>query len=203
MVCAITLAAGRSRRMGRPKLVLPVAGSTVIARVVDAFLGASVDMILVVIRANDVPVRAALAGRPVLFVENRVRSGDMLSSVRCGLRALPAAADTVVVSPGDHPLLEASLIRQMLSAFRASGCGILVPVHQGRRGHPLVFSARFREELLTSHDGTGLRGLLQSHPAEIVDWATPDAAVLRDLDTPEDYRSVCPGRAISDRGGSK
>ena len=188
MICAIVLAAGRSQRMGTQKLVLPFAGSTVVARVVDAFLGASVDTVVVVIRADDAQVRAALAGRRSIFVENPDLAGDMLSSVRCGLRALPAAAETVLVAPGDQPSLEPGLIRQLLAAFRASGRGILVPVHQGRRGHPLVFSARFREELLTSHDGTGLRGLLQSHPAEIVEWPTLDAAVLEDLDTPEDHQ---------------
>jgi len=190
MICAIVLAAGRSRRMGAQKLVLPFAGSTVVARVVDAFLGASVDTVVVVIRADDTQIRAALAGRRLVFVENPDQAGDMLSSVRCGLRALPAAAETVVVAPGDQPSLEPGLIRQMLSAFRASGRGILVPVHEGRRGHPLVFAARCREELLTLHDGTGLRGLLQSHPAEIIEWPTPEAAVLEDLDTPEDYQRL-------------
>jgi molybdenum cofactor cytidylyltransferase len=190
MICAIVLAAGRSRRMGAQKLVLPFAGSTVVARVVDAFLGASVDTVVVVIRADDTQIRAALAGRRLVFVENPDGTGDMLSSVRCGLRALPSAAETVVVAPGDQPSLEPGLIRQMLSAFRACGRGILVPVHQGRRGHPLVFGARFREELLTSHEGTGLRGLLQSHPAEIIEWPTPEAAVLEDLDTPKDYQRL-------------
>ena len=244
MICAIVLAAGRSQRMGTQKLVLPFAGSTVVARVVDAFLGAPVDTVVVVIRADDAQVRAALTDRCLLFVENPDPAGDMLSSVRCGLRALPvnclltpslspsdgervsglsavarrakaegrvrgmqsgawsrgapirsaskppSAASTIVVAPGDQPSLTPSLIRQMLAAFHTSGRGILVPVHQGRRGHPLVFTARFREELLTAYDGTGLRGLLQSHFAEIVEWPTPDGAVLEDLDTPEDYQRL-------------
>ena len=190
MICAIVLAAGRSQRMGTQKLVLPFAGSTVVARVVAAFLGAPVDRVVVVIRADDAQVRAALAGCRVVFVENPDLAGDMLSSARCGLRALPPLAETVVVAPGDQPSLEPRLIRQMLAAFPTSGRGILVPVHQGRRGHPLVFAARFREELLTSHDGTGLRGLLQSHAAEVLEWLSPDAAVLEDLDTPEDYERL-------------
>jgi molybdenum cofactor cytidylyltransferase len=190
MNCAIVLAAGRSRRMGAPKLVLPFAGSTVVARVVDAMLGAPVDAVVVVIRPGDTRVRGALVARCVVFVENPEPEGDMLSSVRCGLRALPSAAEAVLVSPGDQPSLKPGLIREMLLAFRANDRGILVPVHRGRRGHPLVFAARFREELLTSHDGTGLRGLLQTHPADVLEWPTPDAVVLEDLDTPDDYRKA-------------
>jgi molybdenum cofactor cytidylyltransferase len=75
----------------------------------------------------------------------------------------------------------------MLTAFRAGGAGILVPVHQGRRGHPVVLAARHRDELLRAHDGIGLRGLLRAHPADVVEWVTDDAAVLEDLDTPADY----------------
>jgi molybdenum cofactor cytidylyltransferase len=188
MVCAIVLAAGQSRRMGTQKLVLPFAGSTVVARVVDALLGAAVDLGVVVIREGDVQVRAALGHRRLSFVENPDRGGDMLSSVRCGLRALPPTARTIVVAPGDQPSLEPELIRQLLAAFRAGGRGILVPVCRGRRGHPLVFTARFRDEVLNSHDGTGLRGLLQDHPADLLEWPTHDAAVLEDLDTPADYQ---------------
>jgi molybdenum cofactor cytidylyltransferase len=188
MVCAIVLAAGRSQRMGTQKLLLPFAGSTVVARVVDAFLDAPVDEVAVVVRADDTRIRTSLASRRLIFVENPDQAGDMLSSVRCALRALPAATDLIAVAPGDQPSLDSELIRRMLSAFRACPGGILVPVCQGRRGHPLMFAGRFRNEVLTSHDGTGLRGLLHSHPAEVVEWSSPDAAVLQDLDTPEDYQ---------------
>ena len=102
MICVIVLAAGRSQRMGTQKLVLPFAGSTVVARVVDAFLGASVDTVVVVIRADDAQVRAALTDRCLLFVENPDPAGDMLSSVRCGLRALPVNRPrTPSLSPSD------------------------------------------------------------------------------------------------------
>lgn len=188
MICAIVLAAGRSQRMGTQKLLLPFAGSTVIARVVDAFLGVPVDQTSVVIRENDALLRAALGDRPVVCVENLDPNGDMLSSVRCGLRGLPALAETILVSPGDQPSLGPALIRQLLVAFRAAGRPILVPVHAGRRGHPLAFAARFREELLTAFEGTGLRGLLAAHAHEVSEWPTSDAAVLEDLDTPTDYR---------------
>ena len=188
MTCAIVLAAGRSQRMGTRKLLLPFAGSTVIARVVDAYLGAAVDEVVVIVRPNDGQLVEALSGRPAKFVENPDAAGDMLSSLRCGLRALPSKVETVVVSPADQPSLKPGLMRQMLRDYQTGEAGILVPVHNGQRGHPLIFSARYREELMSSYDGIGLRGLLQTYAAEVTEWSTEDAAVLEDLDTPADYK---------------
>lgn len=187
MTCAIVLAAGHSHRMGKPKALLPFAGSTFIARLVDAFLSAGVDHAIAVIRPGDPAVRAAVGPRPVQFVENPDPAGDMLSSVRCALRALPESTRVVAISPVDQPGLEPALIRALLNAFQSSQRSILVPQCAGRRGHPLVFSSRFADELLTAHDGVGLRGLLQAHPAEVEEWITVDPAVTQDIDTPADY----------------
>jgi molybdenum cofactor cytidylyltransferase len=114
MTCAIVLAAGKSERMGTQKLLLPYAGSTMIARVVDAFLSAPVDSVCVVVRPSGEPIRAALAGRPVIFVENPDPKGDMLSSVRAGIRALPGNSEILLVAPGDQPAITPLLIREML-----------------------------------------------------------------------------------------
>jgi molybdenum cofactor cytidylyltransferase len=188
MICAIVLAAGCSQRMGTQKLLLPFAHSSVIARVADAFLGAAVDQVIVVVRPSSKELRDALAGRAVIFVENADVAGDMLSSVRCGLQALPATVKTIMVSPGDQPSIEPDLILRMMKAFTSSDRSIFVPVYNNRRGHPLMFGAQYRNELLTSYDGVGLRGLLQSHAAEVVEWVSDDAAVLEDLDTPAAFR---------------
>lgn len=191
---AIILAAGRSQRMGANKLLLPFRGSTVIGRVVDACLGAPIEQVIVVVRPSADEVRRVLAERTVNLVENPEAEGDMLSSLRCGLRALPTIVQTIVVAPADQPSLEPALVRRMLQAFHERQVGsarcILVPVHQGRRGHPVVLGARYRDELLTSYDGVGLRGLLKRHPAEVTEWPTDDPTVLQDLDTPADYDFV-------------
>src|SRR5512140_1980482 len=124
MICGIVLAAGRSKRMGRQKLLLPFGSSTVIRRVVDAFLGSGVDSMTVVVRPDDEGVRGALAGRTLTFTANPDLEGDMLSSLRCGLCVLPQAADIIVVSPGDQPSLQPELMRQMLAAFKSECPGI-------------------------------------------------------------------------------
>jgi molybdenum cofactor cytidylyltransferase len=187
MICAIVLAAGCSRRMGAQKLLLPFAGTTVIAHIVDEVLCSPVGQVLVVLRQDDDGVAAALTGRNWKAVVNPDPDGDMLSSVRCGLRALPPRCAAVLAVLGDQPAITSGLIGEMTRAFEACSRGIVVPVHAGRRGHPLLFSSRYCEEILTGHEHSGLRGLLQAHPADVfeLDVSTPSA--LSDMDQPADY----------------
>jgi molybdenum cofactor cytidylyltransferase len=188
MICAIILAAGRSRRMGTQKLLLPLAGTTVIGHIVDEVLRSPVAEAFVVLREDALRVAEALAGRRVTFVTNADPEGEMLSSVRCGLRVLPPECDAVLVALGDQPAIAADTIRRMIEAFRGSGRGIVVPVHGGKGGHPILFSMRYRDEVLTHHDAVGLRGLRQAHPEDVLELEVESPSVLTDMDRPEDYR---------------
>jgi len=188
MICAIVLAAGRSERMGRQKLLLPLKDRPIIVRVVDELLRVPVSRVLVVVGRDAGPIQAALCGREVSFVRNPDSAGDMLGSVRCGLRALPESCEAVLVALGDQPGLSHQLVGGLIGAFRESGRSIIVPAHGGRRGHPVLFDARFREEMLTRFEGVGLRGLLAAHPDKIHRVPVLSASALEDLDTPEDYQ---------------
>jgi len=190
MIHAIVLGAGRSRRMGDgvQKLLLPFGGDTVIGRVVGQVLRSPIDRALVVVAADADRVREALAGLSPSFVTNPDPAGDMLSSVRCGLRVLPEPCEAVLVALGDQPSITSDLIAQMVDAFRRSERGIVVPVYEGRRGHPLLFSGRFRQEVLARYDDVGLRGLLRAHPRDVLEFEAGDSSVLTDVDYPEDYR---------------
>jgi molybdenum cofactor cytidylyltransferase len=190
MICAVVLAAGRSRRMGTQKLLLPVGGQPAIARVVDELLRARIDDVVVVIGADREPIAEALAGRRVRFATNTDPEGEMLGSVRCGLSALPEACEEVLVVLGDHPGITAELIGRLVAAFRDGGRGIAVPTCGGRRGHPLLCSTRYRHEVMSRYDGVGLRGLLDAHPADVLEVPIAAPFVLDDMDTPEDYRRI-------------
>jgi len=188
VIHAVILAAGRSRRMGTQKLLLPLAGRTVVGHIAAEIARSRAGGIVAVVRAGDVGVAEALAGLGVRLVVNDDAEGDMLSSVRCGLRALPAECDGAVVALGDQPTVSAELIDAMIDAFAARGRGIVVPVWQHKRGHPVLLSARYRQEVLTCHDGVGLRGLLSAHAGDVFELPASGPAVLDDMDRPEDYR---------------
>ncbi len=190
MIGAVVLAAGQSRRMGTQKLLLPLGGKPMVARIVDEVLRGPVDPVLVVVDAQGRDVAAALAGRRVTFVENVDPQADMLSSVRCGLRALPDASEAALVVLGDQPGVTTEVIEMLIHAFRTGRGGIVVPACGGRRGHPLLFAAGYRGEVLTRYDGTGLRGLLQAHPDDVTEVEVHSPGMFDDLDTPEDYRRM-------------
>jgi molybdenum cofactor cytidylyltransferase len=187
MICGIVLAAGQSRRMGTQKLLLPWAGKTVIAHIVDETLAAGIDRVLVVVSSDADRIAQALASRPVTFVTNPNPEGDMLSSIRCGLRALPSDCEAALVVLGDQPRIDAELIKRVLRAKETSGRGIALPIADGKRGHPIAVAAQYFPEVLSKFDGVGLHGLVDAHPNDLVTWPITESLLLADMDFPEDY----------------
>jgi molybdenum cofactor cytidylyltransferase len=193
MISAVVLAAGRSRRMGTQKLLLPLVGQPVIARIVDQLLASPVERILVVVGADKARIAAALADRRVTLVANPDPEGEMLSSIRCGLGEVPHDCDAVLVVLGDQPGLTAELVASLARAFEVSDRGIIVPAYRGKRGHPILIAAGYREEIMTRYDEVGLRGLVLAHLEDIFEVEVDLPAALADMDVPEDYR-----RAVSE-----
>lgn len=190
MIGCILLAAGRSQRMGSQKLLLPIAGVPMIARIADELRVSPVRSIVVVVGADGEQIRQALGPRKVTVTENSVAESDMLGSVRCGLRALPQSCEGILIVLGDQPGLTRGLVAELIVTFRRTRQRIVVPTFAGRRGHPLLFSASLKSEVLEGLDGVGLRGLLLAHPNEIAEVAVATAHELADMDTPEDYAQV-------------
>jgi molybdenum cofactor cytidylyltransferase len=197
MICAIVPAAGRSRRMGGgvQKLLLPLGGTTVIARVVDQLLDALPDSsrVIVITRAGETGVAEALATRPIEIVSNPLPDGDMLSSIRAGIRAAAAGCGAFLIAPGDQPTIPADVIRLMVAAFTDCPDRIIVPSFEGRRGHPILFSSSMATEVLSLFDGEGLRGLLRLHAGAVVELPVTSRGVVDDIDTPDDYTRLSSG----------
>jgi len=188
MICAIVLAAGLSSRMGVQKLLLPFGGKTVIGHIIDQLLASTIGEIHVVVGHQAGRISAELSGKAVSIVKNPNYMSGMLSSVRCGLKNLPDKCKAVMVILGDQPSITTELIDQMLKSFAAIEKNILVPLYKGKRGHPIIFSLLYRDEIMTHHADVGLRGLLHNHPDEVFELTVSTASVLCDMDFPEDYR---------------
>jgi molybdenum cofactor cytidylyltransferase len=174
--------------MGTQKLLLPYAGKTVIRHIVDQLIASSVQRVLVVVGADRERTAGVLADTAVTFIPNDDPNADMLSSVRCGLRAVRNECDGVLVALGDQPSISPAIVDQLIAGFNPPRRSIIVPTHSGRRGHPILFACAFRDEVLSQFDGTGLRGLLLAHPVEVLELETGAPSVLSDMDNPEDYR---------------
>jgi molybdenum cofactor cytidylyltransferase len=190
MIWAVILAAGESRRMGTQKLLLPFGDTTIVEAVVRTALASRVDRGLVVLGADRDAVRPKLEPCGVAFAVNEDYRLGMLSSVQAGFRALPGEAEAAVIMLGDQPFLAAPVVDAVIGAYRESRKGIVIPIFQGRRGHPILVDLKFRLEVLAIDPVEGLRRLLRAHPEDIGEVETGDANILRDLDTPEDYRGL-------------
>lgn len=190
-VGAIILAAGMSRRMGRPKMLLPWGETSVLGQVVKTFSEAGVSEIVAVTGGAREIVEAEvarLAGNfPVRAVFNRLyESGGMLESVQAGLAALGPDVDATFIGLGDQPQGGVCTAREILSAYNQTRRGIIIPSFEMRRGHPYLLDRAFWAELLAMQPPQTLRDFLNAHGGEIL-YVPADESILLDLDTPEDY----------------
>ena len=189
-ICALVPAAGMSTRMGSPKQLLPFGGKTVLQTVVDTLLDANLDGILVVLGHRADAVRESLAERPVLFHLNPDYRKGMFSSILCGLSVLEKSADAALIALGDQPNVRARVVRKVAAAYRKGDWGIVVPVCRGKRGHPaLVDLGRYLSEIRSLTGEDGLKPVMRGHPDDTLEVEVEDDGVLRDIDTPEEYRA--------------
>jgi molybdenum cofactor cytidylyltransferase len=187
-IAGLLLAAGASRRMGRPKLLLPVGGKPMLRWAAEALVAAGLSPVVAVLGHEALAVGETLAGLPVLRLENRSYPEGQASSLRAGVGALPPTCRAAAVALGDMPGLRAAAVVKLVEAFRSGGKGIALPVYHGRRGHPVVFDLeRYRTELLALSGDEGGRSLLARHTEDVLEVPVGDAGVLLDVDTPEAY----------------
>lgn len=190
-VDAIVLAAGASQRMGegRQKLLMDVAGHPMIRRVVEAVSQCDVGEILVITGSHHSAISKILSDIDRLrILQNPDPARGMLSSIRCGLEALNAPTRGVALLLGDQPEIQTATINTVIASWQASPLDLAVPIHHGKRGHPLIFDLRFREAVMTRYDNVGLRGLVQAETEaeRVLEVPVNEQAVLNDIDTPVD-----------------
>jgi molybdenum cofactor cytidylyltransferase len=193
MIAALVPAAGRSTRMGRPKLLLPIEGVTVIARVVSELRNGGVSRIVVVAPASEIEGASQVAGEArrqgAEVIVPAEPTADMRASIELGLDCLERgpAPDVLLLVPADSPGISAGLVAMLIAAAKNAPGAILVPVFQGRRGHPITVPWPLAAEIRRLPTGSGVNTLLAARNAEVVEVEAGVASVVEDLDTPGDY----------------
>jgi len=191
-ISAIVLAAGESRRMGQPKMLLPWGETTVLGQVVATFAAAGLEDILVVTGGARLQVEALVAGLAKEFPVHPVfnpafAQGEMLGSIQTGLSALGPGQRAALVGLGDQPQVRAGVVRRICTAFAEKGAALIIPSFQNRRGHPWLLARSLWQEFLALPATTTPRQFLQAHAGEIIYLTVEDDSILRDIDTPEEY----------------
>jgi molybdenum cofactor cytidylyltransferase len=180
-VPAIVLAAGASRRLGRPKQRVRWAGETLLRRAVRAALGGC-SPVLVVVGCRGEEMAAELAGLPVTVVANPQWEDGMASSIRAGIRALPPSVPAALFLVCDQPEVDQDLVARLVQAHRSSPGSVVACGYGGGKGIPALFPARWLPRLLTLKGDQGARGLLADEGVVVV----PFPGGERDVDRPED-----------------
>ncbi len=186
-VAAVVLAAGRARRMGGAKLLLPVGGIPMVRRVVDAALRSRVSETIVVVGHEAQGVRAALDGLPVRVVANADYARGMSSSLRAGLAAVDATADGALILLGDQPFVSAALLDQLIDRFGACGKPVVRPALDGRPANPVLVGAALFPELMRERGDVGGRRVVERRPEDVCLVPVDDPRQLVDVDSPEQY----------------
>lgn len=189
---ALIPAAGRSRRMGSPKLLLAWNGSTVIEQLLSALRRPEIVAVYVVVRPDDIELQSVLSSTTATVIVPDHDPPDMRDSVEIGLNAIrnefrPTADDGWMLIPADHPLIEREVLDGMLQHWFRNDCQALVPKFGDRRGHPTLMRWSLAEQVQQLPHEVGINTLLRSSATLVTEWPTPHESVLADLDTPEDY----------------
>jgi molybdenum cofactor cytidylyltransferase len=190
-LAAAILAAGESRRMGRPKALVPFDGLTFVEHLLAASRHPRVGIVRLVLGANAESVGAELKLDAETIVVNEGWQRGQLSSIQAAIRSLPAdATGGLLLCPVDHPLVTLRLVSQLIAEFDAGKNLIVLPTHLGRRGHPVIFHASLYDELLAASPDVGARQVVWAHAGEITEIPTDEAGVILNLNDPETMRKA-------------
>ena len=194
VIPAIVLAAGRSSRMGRAKASLDAGdGHTFLTRIVQTFLDAGVDDVIVVVGhgADQIAAGFSASGLPARFVVNQHYDKGQLSSLLAGINALDRpGVSAVLVTLVDVPLVSASTVRTVVETYRRTRAPIVRPTSGDRHGHPLLIDRSLFDALRAADPSSGAKPIVRAHASAAGDIPVDDEGAFIDIDTDEDYRKT-------------
>ena len=189
MISAILLAAGQSKRMGELKQLMPFGQSTIVEQAVDNLLGSAVNEVIVVVGYKAEDVIKTIAAKPIKLAINPDYEQGMSTSIIAGLNLVHGRVQGVMLVLGDQPLVNSQTINSLIEEFYNHEKGIAVPTYQGKRGHPIIFAIKYKEQLLKLKGDMGGRQIIKDHPDDILEVAVNSESIVADFDTTDDYQA--------------
>ena len=189
-VVGVVLAAGESRRMGKLKALLPFGERTVIEQVIHDLLQVDLDGVAVVLGHRAAEIAAVVESLPVQIVYNADYRQGMTSSAQAAMREIEPVPEAYMLALVDQPHLGSEPAQRVLEAFRQSQQGLVIPTYQGKRGHPIALSSKYRDEALALGPDQGLNLVTRGHPDDTMEIPLADDFILQDMDYPEEYEAM-------------
>ena len=193
MLAAIILSGGASSRMGSPKALLPYQGRPFLEHLLDVVQNSRIGVRRVVLGAHAGPITNAIPLNSGEIVINPEWEDGQLSSIRAGIRSLPAGTDGILLCLIDHPLITETLVNGLIDQFYETRAPIVLPVFEGKRGHPVIFSAALYRELESAPDDLGARSVVWAHAKEISEHQTFEEGCVLNLNDPKAFEQLTGG----------
>jgi molybdenum cofactor cytidylyltransferase len=187
-ITGLVLAAGESRRMGVTKQLLPFGHNTILGQVIRNALESNLDEIIVVLGYQAQEIGQNISDAPVKVVVNPEFREGLSSSIKKGLSNITETS-AVMILLGDQPLVGKEIINRLLAELGRGDRGIIVPVYDNIRGHPVIFTPLYRDELLALQGDVGGKEIVRAHPEDVTEVNIDSEAVICDIDDRDDYQT--------------
>jgi molybdenum cofactor cytidylyltransferase len=185
MLAAVILSGGASSRMGSPKALVPFQGRPFLEHLLEVTSHREIGVRRVVLGAHAEPIAKVVNLKADEIVINHEWEKGQLSSIQAALRSLPPGTDGILLCLIDHPLISSALVQDLIEQFYTTQKPIVLPVYEGRRGHPVLFAASLYDELLRAPLETGARAVVWAHKGEVEEVQTNEEGCVLNLNDPE------------------
>jgi molybdenum cofactor cytidylyltransferase len=189
-ITAIILAAGEGKRMGQPKALVEIDGVSFLEQIIAKLRDTNFEPIIVVGGANANQVEKQCTQLEVHFVENKSWQSGQFSSLKVGLAAREIGTDGILIALVDHPFVETRTYQRLREAHFKHPDSIIIPVYQGKRGHPTIIPHKIANEINAAPNGLNLREIIRGHQNLLVELPVDDVGILKDIDTIQDLEEI-------------
>jgi len=190
MISAIILAAGKSLRMGFPKLLLSIKGKSLLQHVIDNALESKADDVIVVLGAEAAKLKREIKPGKARIIVNASYEEGQSTSLRAGLQSINPESRAVIILLGDQPFINKATINALVDKYQESGSPVVAPVYNGKRGNPVLFDRSLIPELLSASGDQGGRKIVEKYTDRVAVIEIDSAIVGIDIDTWDDYQKM-------------
>ena len=176
--------------MGTPKQLMPWGDTIILQQVLENVSASRLDTVLLILgyRADDIMKQMRLSSKSRVLVNHDFKKG-MTSSLKCGIKDLPEDAEAFMLLLGDQPLISNNVIDKLIDSYCENRYGIVIPIYNCERGHPVIFDIKYREEMLSISDRSA-RVVIEKHAQDILEVKVDSPDIILDIDTPLEYQDA-------------